>query len=90
MSSTKTEQQFHTVLIVGPGMWGRGSDLAEAKVEFKARHGYLNRPHLIFRFPEGVEFAGVDDGGGIYWKYTDEDNPVQPVRSEHRFPKSKD
>lgn len=85
--NTQSTEQFHTHVILGAGSWGRGSTLREAKDNYRANFGNLNRPHIIYSFPQGVEFDKVTDFGEIYWTYTDEDKPVQPTKTERRIPK---
>jgi len=52
--------------IVGPGFWGCGETLSEAKKQFSKMGGRLSGPHYINRFVSNLPFAprGREAGEG--------------------------
>jgi hypothetical protein len=54
-------------LVLTYGSWGWGETLSEAKERHSANFGKRNGKWLVFVFPAGTEFQGVDRSGMIYF-----------------------
>jgi len=60
-----------TWLVYGPGVFGTGHTLTEAKDRYKRHGGRPGDRPQVYHFGEGSIFAGVDEVGRIHW-YGDE------------------
>jgi hypothetical protein len=63
-----TEPTGETVVIIGGGYWAKGTDLPDAKKNFRKYGGSLSRGYGIVTFDAETEFHGVDDFGRYHWK----------------------
>jgi hypothetical protein len=56
-----------TIVIYGGQRWGRGSDLAEAKRNWRAQGGRLSNGYVVLTFDAATEFKGFDQMGRYHW-----------------------
>lgn len=61
----------HTTVVIGGGVWGKGSTLDEAKRNFSRYGGSLSAGYVILTFGSRSEFAGVDEIGRVHWSGDD-------------------
>lgn len=52
-----------TYLIVGPGYWGEGDTLDEAKLNFRRAGGKLSGKYVLYHFGERSMYGGFTMGG---------------------------
>jgi hypothetical protein len=60
-----------TWLVIGPGVYGSGLTLTEAKANYQRHGGRLQDRPQVYHFGTRSIYAGVDEVGRIHW-YGDE------------------
>jgi hypothetical protein len=56
-----------TYVLIGQNHWGKGSDLAEAKANFRRQGAVLSRGYALLTFDDETEFKGVDEVGRYHY-----------------------
>ena len=71
-------------IVMGPGLFGLGETLDEAKREFRRIGGRLGKnPHIIWDFSQtdDIVFSHIDGMGTIHW-FDEKETGTQPVKTE--------
>lgn len=76
----------HTIVVLVPHYWGKGTTKAEAMANCKKEGGKPGQTgYIAYYFGEGISFAGVDMMGQVSWNYdTDEamNEQRRPVKED--------
>jgi len=65
-----TTQQEAIYIVLARNFWGKGDTIEEAKKQLKLAGGNLTR-YIVYRLPEGVTDAWVDNMGTIRWEWAE-------------------